>query len=154
MTTPEFSVEVFQNEYLPFGAREVNAVVTVTSAGSPVQDRAPRTGAAEIMIVDCSGSMSGAKLARAREAAIAAIGLIRDGTAVAIVAGARRAWPVYPADGTMAIVDPAVRAAAAHAVGRLGSRGGTAISAWLRLAREIFQTRPDEIRHAILLTDG
>ena len=30
---PQFSVEVYQNEYLPEGGREVNAIVTVTSTG-------------------------------------------------------------------------------------------------------------------------
>lgn len=32
-TVPQFSVEVYQNEYLPEGGREVNAIVTVTSTG-------------------------------------------------------------------------------------------------------------------------
>ncbi|KAK1179281.1 VWA domain-containing protein [Streptomyces sp. NBS 14/10] len=32
-TVPRFSVEVYQNEYLPEGGREVNAIVTVTSTG-------------------------------------------------------------------------------------------------------------------------
>ena len=30
---PRFAVEVYQNEYLPEGGREVNAIVTVTSTG-------------------------------------------------------------------------------------------------------------------------
>ena len=30
---PQFSVDVYQNEYLPEGGREVNAIVTVTSTG-------------------------------------------------------------------------------------------------------------------------
>lgn len=33
-TVPQFSVEVYQNEYLPEGGREVNAIVTVTSTGA------------------------------------------------------------------------------------------------------------------------
>ena len=32
-TVPQFSVEVYQNEFLPEGGREVNAIVTVTSTG-------------------------------------------------------------------------------------------------------------------------
>lgn len=31
---PRFSVDVYQNEYLPEGGREVNAIVTVTSTGA------------------------------------------------------------------------------------------------------------------------
>jgi hypothetical protein len=34
MGVPEFTVDVFQNEYLPAGGDEVNAIVTVTSADS------------------------------------------------------------------------------------------------------------------------
>ncbi len=34
MSAPEFTIDIFQNEYLPDRAREVNAIVTVTSAGS------------------------------------------------------------------------------------------------------------------------
>ena len=34
MSARDFTVDVFQNEYLPDGARGVNAIVTVTSAGS------------------------------------------------------------------------------------------------------------------------
>jgi hypothetical protein len=32
MGAPGFTVDVFHNEHLPGGAREVNAIVTVTSA--------------------------------------------------------------------------------------------------------------------------
>ncbi|CAM5622200.1 VWA domain-containing protein [Streptomyces californicus] len=47
---PQFSVEVYQNAFLPEGGREVNAIVTVTStgggppAGYPWRARGPRTG--------------------------------------------------------------------------------------------------------------
>ena len=30
---PQFSMDVYQNEYLPEGGREVNAIVTVTATG-------------------------------------------------------------------------------------------------------------------------
>jgi hypothetical protein len=38
MNAPEFSVEVYQNEYLTDGAREVNAIVTVASAEAGAGD--------------------------------------------------------------------------------------------------------------------
>ena len=38
----EFTIDVFQNEYLPAGAREINAIVTVTSAGSALTRQRPR----------------------------------------------------------------------------------------------------------------
>jgi hypothetical protein len=36
---PDFTFEIFQNEYLPDGSREVNAVVTINAAESVGQDR-------------------------------------------------------------------------------------------------------------------
>ncbi|MER7183400.1 hypothetical protein ABT404_28680 [Streptomyces hyaluromycini] len=32
-TVPQFAVDIYQNEYLPEGGREVNAIVTVTATG-------------------------------------------------------------------------------------------------------------------------
>jgi hypothetical protein len=34
MSQPDFTVEIYQNEYLPEGGRDVNAVVTVATAGA------------------------------------------------------------------------------------------------------------------------
>jgi hypothetical protein len=90
----------------------------------------------------------------AREAAGAAIDVIRDGVAFAVVAGNRRAWPVYPKDGTLAIAGEDARKAAKNSLDGLRPGGGTAIGKWLLFARELFQTREDTLRHAILLTDG
>jgi Mg-chelatase subunit ChlD len=156
--TPEFLVEVFQNQYLPMGAREVSAVVSVTATdiASMADANAGAASAAEIIIVDCSGSMSApiAKLYQARQATAAAIDVIRDGTAFAVVAGSHTARPIYPANGTLAIASTLTRSKAKDAVGRLNAVGGTAIGEWLRLARTIFLNRPDGLRHVILLTDG
>jgi hypothetical protein len=156
MSEPEFTVEVFQNEFLASGAREVSAVVSVTSADSLGTTRAAPGSAAEIIVVDCSGSMAApmAKLVQARQATAAAIDVIRDGTAFAVVAGAHDAWPLYPADGTMAVADRRTKDAAKRVVKGLKAHGGTAIGRWLQLARQIFLTREDSLRHAILLTDG
>jgi hypothetical protein len=155
MSAPGFTVDVFQNEYLPGSARVVNAIVTVSSAGSVPDGPPSPVNAAEIIIIDCSGSMGMpmAKLIQAREATAAAIDVIRDGTAFAVVAGARRAWPLYPKRG-LAIADAQAKEDAKRAVGRLRLHGGTAIGRWLRLAGELFTTREDTLRHAILLTDG
>ena len=155
-SAPEFTAEIFQNEYLASGAREVSAVVSVTSAGAVTTAGADTASSAEIIIVDCSGSMAApmAKLIQAREATAAAIDVIRDGTAFAVVAGALRAWPIYPANGSMAIANATSRADAKRAVKRLGAHDGTAIGQWLQAARQLFLTRQDDLRHAILLTDG
>ena len=157
---PGFTVQIDQNPYLPVGGRDVSAVVTVTADAEPT-DGAPSwsdsaDGSAEIIIVDCSGSMDfpPEKILAARAATSAAVDVIRDGARFAIVAGTSTAWPVYPTDGSMAVADARTRAEARQAVTGLRSNGGTAIGQWLRLTHRIFQSYPATLRHAILLTDG
>ena len=155
---PGFTVDIDQNPYLPVGGRDVSAVVTVTAdatgdvpSGGPGAD----AGSAEIVIVDCSGSMdSKDKIGQARAATSAAVDVIRDGAWFAIVAGTSTAWPVYPPDGSLAVADDRTRTEAKLAVRRLRANGGTAIGQWLRLANQMFQSCPATLRHAILLTDG
>ena len=81
MTDSGFTVDVDQNQYLPEDGREVSAVVTVTS-GADVAVTAPGGGAgsAEIIIIDCSGSMDypPTKMTQARAAPAAAIDVVRD----------------------------------------------------------------------------
>ena len=157
MSAPDFSIEIFQNEYLAAGAREVNAIATVTSSGSGSAAARPPAGApdaAEIVIVDCSGSMGGKKLVEARSATAAAIDVVRDGVDFAVIAGAGGALPLYPADGSLATANAATREAAKKTLRRLRASGGTAIGTWLLLAREVFLSREHALRHAILLTDG
>jgi von Willebrand factor type A C-terminal domain/von Willebrand factor type A domain len=155
---PGFTVDIDQNPYLPAGGRDVSAIVTVTAdaTGAGPAAAASGGGSAEIVIIDCSGSMDypPAKLAEARAATAAAVDVIRDGTWFAIVAGTSTSWPVYPADGSMAIATERTRAEAKAALRLLRASGGTAIGQWLRLAQQIFQTSPATLRHAILLTDG
>ena len=155
---PGFSVDIDQNPYLPVGGRDVSAIVTVTAddSGDAQPAAAPAGGSAEIIIVDCSGSMDypPTKLSEARAATAAAVDVVHDGTLFAIVAGTSTAWPVYPLDGTMAVAGERTRAEAKAALRQLRANGGTAIGQWLRLAQQIFQTAPAALRHAILLTDG
>lgn len=167
---PQFSVEVYQNEYLPEGGREVNAIVTVTSTGGGTSGRAPLAGAsrspayipgrapsaAVVIMVDCSGSMDypPTKMRNARDATAAAIDTLRDGVAFAVVAGTHVANEVYPGDGRLAVADPETRGQAKEALRRLTAGGGTAIGTWLRLADRLLASADAGIRHGILLTDG
>jgi von Willebrand factor type A C-terminal domain/von Willebrand factor type A domain len=144
----EISVAVDQNPYLPPGATRVDAVVTATATGTGAPP-----DALEIIIIDCSGSMAGAKMRAARQATAAAIVEVRDGASFAVIAGSGTAQQVYPPAGT-ARADPRTRAEAIAEVDRLHADGATAIGAWLRLARRIALAHPDAVRHAILLTDG
>jgi von Willebrand factor type A C-terminal domain/von Willebrand factor type A domain len=156
MSQPDFSIEIFQNEYLPEGGQDVSAIVTVTSGDSVAASQA---SAAEIIMVDCSGSMSSppTKISEARAATAAAIDSIRDGVAFAVIAGTNEARPVFPTGGSLVVANDQTREDAKKAVARLRPGGGTAIGQWLRLAHQMFTTqRTNEaaLRHAILLTDG
>lgn len=167
---PEFSVEVYQNEYLPEGGREVNAIVTVASTGGgttggmplPAADRSraqPGSGgpdAGVVIMVDCSGSMDypPTKMRNARDATAAAIETVRDGVAFAVVAGTHVAREVYPGGGQLAVADATTRTEAKEALRKLSAGGGTAIGTWLRLADKLLGSADVAIRHGILLTDG
>jgi hypothetical protein len=147
---PGFTVEIDQNPYLPDGATQVDAIVSVSASGS---EAAPQAGALEIIIIDCSSSMDGEKIESARHATAAAIAELRDGVSFAVIAGTHVARQVYPAART-AIANAVTKAEAASIVGKLRADGGTAIGTWLRQAAGIAEIHPDAIRHAILLTDG
>ncbi|HEV2784264.1 MAG TPA: VWA domain-containing protein [Actinophytocola sp.] len=156
-TVPEFRVEVYQNEYLPAGAREVNAIVTVTATGGGTEGSASAApAAAVVIIVDTSGSMHvpPTKLSSAKAATNAAIDTLREGVRFAVVSGTETARLVYPRPGGMVQANARTRAEAKEAVGTLRAHGGTAIGQWLRLADNLLANHPDALRHAILLTDG
>jgi VWA domain-containing protein len=156
MSQPDFTVDIYQNEYLPEGGRDVNAVVTVATAGMAAAAPTEDTSSAEIIIIDCSGSMSAprSKIAEARAATAAAVDVIRDGVAFAVIAGTHQAVPVFPPDGSLATAGPQARELAKRAVAGLQPTGGTAIGQWLRLAYQMFSSHRAQLRHAILLTDG
>jgi hypothetical protein len=153
-----FHADVDQNEYLPRGGTEVNAIVSVTATGASAGDAAApmRATAAEIIVVDVSGSMDDppTKIRSARAATETAIDCLRDGVAFAIVAGNHVARELYPGDRSLAISSPSSREQAKASLVDLRPGGGTAISQWLRLAKRLFASYPTDIQHAILLTDG
>ncbi|MEU8622983.1 VWA domain-containing protein [Streptomyces sp. NPDC048623] len=158
-TGPQFSVDVYQNEFLPEGGRDVNAIVTVTaSGGGSAAGVRPAGGgsAAVVLMLDCSGSMDypSTKMRGAREATAAAIDTLRDGTFFAVVAGTHIAREVYPGQGRLAVADARTRAQAKDALRALNASGGTAIGTWLRLADTLLSSADAAIRHGILLTDG
>jgi len=150
----DFTAQVFQNEYLPAGGDTVDAVITVNSAQGT--ETGSSQGLLEVIIVDMSGSMNedgGAKVRAAKAATAVAIDALDDGVEFAIIAGTDRAMQIYPHTGT-ATSDPQNRNEAKKTVKRMRADGGTAIGTWLRLAAGIHASRPDLIRHSLLLTDG
>jgi len=153
--TPEFHGAVHQNLYLAEGGREVHAVITVDAQGdAAVQNTSPQ--AAEVLILDCSGSMGSPaeKIIQAKEAARAAIDELPDGVWFALIAGSVGARMLWPAQPHLVLADPETRAEARDALRGLDTVGGTAIGTWLRLAGQLLGGHPEVIRHAILLTDG
>ncbi|WP_375426600.1 VWA domain-containing protein [uncultured Friedmanniella sp.] len=154
----EFSASVYQNEFLPDGGTDVNAIVTLTCSGAGAAGQAGSGDAGEIIIVDTSGSMGRTKLEAAKLAASAAVDQILDGTIFAVVAGTHQAYLAFPPVRTgagMVRMDPGARYAAHQAIAQFRADGGTAMGTWLTLAGRLFDSVPQLAqRHAILLTDG
>ncbi|MFC5380092.1 VWA domain-containing protein [Aquipuribacter nitratireducens] len=155
----EFSATVFQNEFLPVGATDAHAIVGVTCSGAGRAGHSGAGDAAEVVVVDISGSMQvPGRMRAAQDAAVAALEQILDGTWFAVVAGnhqAYLAYPVRPLESWMSRMSPTTRAEAVAAVRRLEPAGGTAMGTWLELTGRVFATVPSAAqRHAILLTDG
>lgn len=154
----EFSATVYQNEHLPDGGTDVNAIVTITCVGAGVAGQTGAGDAGEIIIIDTSGSMGDVDMEQAKVAAQSALAEIVDGTYFAVISGNGAAFLAYPhvrSGPGMVAMTAATRAEGARAIAQLTSGGGTAIGKWLDLAGQLFRSVPSVIqRHAILLTDG
>ena len=153
-----FTSTVYQNEFLPDGGTDVNAIVRLGVSGA---GRAGASGKApgEIIIVDTSGSMGQINMAAAKNAAMTAIDTIADGTYFAVVAGTHEAYLAYPMVRTgrgMVEMNARTRSEAKQAISWFNADGGTAIGQWLTLARMLFASMGDALgnKHALLLTDG
>ncbi|MEU7827913.1 VWA domain-containing protein [Nonomuraea sp. NPDC049129] len=151
---PTFTLHIDQNKYLPIDGREVHAILTINSTGTVITESATPAEAAEVIIIDTSGSMSGGKIREARAAAATAVQTLRDGVHFAVIAGTDRARVVYPNGPQLVRASAATRAEAQRAIGKLSAGGGTSIGQWLQLAAQLLSAHPNAIRHAILMTDG
>jgi hypothetical protein len=151
-------LDVDQNEHLPEGGSEVDAILVVS-----VEDglaASPGPPAATVIMLDVSGSMGRppGKLAAARAATGSVVDTLLDGTRFAIVAGNHQAHLVYPPaseDGSadLPLVTAQTRAQAKRALEGLRAAGGTAMSTWLARTRALLETAPG-VRYGVLLTDG
>lgn len=133
----EFAATVYQNEFLPEGGTDVNAIVTVTCTGAGAAGRTGSGDAGEIIIVDTSGSMGRTRMEAAKLAADAALDQIADGTWFAVVAGTHQAYLAYPpvrSGPGMVVMDANHRFQAHQAVQQFRADGGTAMGQWLTLA--------------------
>jgi von Willebrand factor type A domain len=152
----EFTLECFQNQYLPRGAAVLHSVVDVIASGTGSEGATAAEDAevrSELLILDVSGSMNGKKLRAAKEATAAAVDCIPDGVRFGIIVGNHEATVLYPLTRPLALSSPATRSEAKEHLKTLEAGGGTAMGTWVRLAAEVFGDAPG-IRHAILLTDG
>ncbi|MEA5119091.1 MAG: VWA domain-containing protein [Propionicimonas sp.] len=154
----EFTSAVYQNEYLPDGGTDVNAIITISCTGAGSAGQTGSGDAGEIIIVDTSGSMGQSNMNAAKQAAMAALDHILDGTYFAVVAGNHKAYLAYPMVQTgagMVRMDARTRAEARRAISFFRADGGTAMGTWLNLAKALFASvGPLANKHAILLTDG
>ncbi len=146
-----FTAEVFQNPYLPQGAREVNAIMTIATNGNDgVPMTAPKSLRLFGIICDTSGSMGGTKMVSAKEAIVQIINLLPTDAAFFIVTGASRATLLVPVVNAL----PENKLRAIAAVKEINANGGTLMSSWLNTALGEFNKMPQAICQALLLTDG
>ncbi|WP_051950674.1 VWA domain-containing protein [Actinacidiphila yeochonensis] len=117
---------------------------------------AERPDLAEVLVVDCSGSMDHPeeKFRQARNAAVAALRALPDGTPFAVVKGNQRAEAIYPPSGRMRPASEETRRAAEAAVRRLEAAGGTCLGDWLDLAGRLLDAEGAPVPHVLMLTDG
>lgn len=154
----EFTSAVYQNEFLPDGGTDVNAIVTIRCIGAGSAGRTGSGDAGEIVVVDTSGSMGVANMNAAKQAAMIALDNILDGTYFAVVAGNHKAYLAYPMVQTgagMVRMDARTRAEARRAISFFRAEGGTAMGTWLNLCKALFASIGNLAqKHVILLTDG
>jgi von Willebrand factor type A C-terminal domain/von Willebrand factor type A domain len=146
-----FTAEVFQNPYLPQGAREVNAIMTITTNGEDgAAIAAPSNQRLFGIICDTSGSMGGAKIVAVKEAIVKIIDLLPTDAAFFVITGSSRAKLLVPL--VNAVPENKLRAIAQ--VTEISANGGTVMSSWLHPALGEFSKMPQAICQALLLTDG
>ncbi len=148
--TTQFTAEVFQNQFLTQGSREVHAIMTV-NAGENTEISSGVSGEQLFGIIcDTSGSMGGQKIRSAKDAMIKAINMLPEAAHFFVVTGASQARLVVPL--TQATAKSKQQAIAN--IRSIEASGGTLISSWLTAALKQFQQMPTAIRQALLLTDG
>ncbi len=146
----QFTAEVFQNQFLPQGSREVHAIMTV-NAGENTEISSSVSGDRLFGIIcDTSGSMGGQKIRSAKDALIKVVNLLPEDAHFFIVTGASSARLVAP----LTQATPENKQRAIVNIRSIEASGGTLISTWLNAALKQFQQMPTAIRQALLLTDG
>jgi Mg-chelatase subunit ChlD len=149
----DFRIECFQSEYLPEGRDQMNVVVSVAASGTADWAATDSASYSEIIVVDTSESMRGAKLKKAKAALNVAIDCLLDGTQFGIIASGGEALFIYPGSPPLAVCSPSTRPEAKFALKSLEVSGAKAVAKGLGLATDTFGGHPGT-NHALLLTDG
>ncbi|MBW4613999.1 MAG: VWA domain-containing protein [Desmonostoc vinosum HA7617-LM4] len=146
----QFKAEVFQNQYLPQGTKEVHAIMTVSVEEGESIPVTPSSQRLFGIICDTSGSMGGGKILSAREAIVKVVNLLPENAHFFIVTGASRATVVFP----VSQATPEKKQNAIASLRNITATGGTLMSTWLNEALTQFKKMPNAVRQALLLTDG
>ncbi len=138
----------------PGGEQELHAIVSVRVDGADGGADGPAL--AEVLVVDSSSSMDRPpeKFRAAKNAAVAALRMLPDGTPFAVVKGTHDAHVAYPESGPMRPATPEARDEAERAVHAMVPAGGTCVGSWLDLSRRLLAERNAPIPHVLMLTDG
>lgn len=149
--TTQFNAEVFQNQYLPQGTREVHAIMTVTASGDGVETAIkPSSGRMFGIICDVSGSMQNNKIQAAKAAIAKLVQMLPQDAYFFIVVGNQQGYLLCPAAQALS----AKKQQAIEQLRSLNASGSTVISSWLTQAKQQFAKMPEAIKQALLLTDG
>jgi uncharacterized protein YegL len=146
----QFKAEVYQNQFLPQGLKEVHAIMTVIADNDGVISTNSSVGKLFGVICDISGSMGGEKIRSAKTAMIKIVELLPEDTSFFIVTGSSSANLIFPA----ARATKENKENAIASIKKISANGGTVISRWLSEALKQFQKMPNALRQALLLTDG
>lgn len=146
----QFKAEVFQNQFLAQGAKEVHAIMTVAASGGDGISSNQSVDKLFGVICDTSGSMGGEKIRAAKAAMVRIVELLPEDASFFIVTGASTASLIVP----VSVATPYNKQRAIEKIRQIGASGGTVISRWLADARKQFNQKPNALRQALLLTDG
>ena len=131
-------------------------LLRITAGSAPLPPVALRPAINVAFALDCSGSMTGPKLALAKQAAATAVDRLRAKDRVAVIAfdsDVHRVFPLREATGSH-------KRALTEAIGRIESNSATNLSGgWLEAANELAQAMTADpnkgrVRRTVLLTDG
>ena len=126
------------------------AYLRVAMTGPEMVNDADRTPVNVALVIDCSGSMQGAKIAAAKDAALMAVDRLRDDDFVSVVA--------YNA--TARVLVPATKVAERETIRRAirGIQAGGSTALFAGVSKGAFETRkylsPNRVDRVILLSDG